>query len=486
MQKPQHITGTFRLHNVSAWRRNLLDNALYDYSREMVNLLDWSEQNLDMLREKGNKWTIKATGDVKEGSYKAMTLATLLPRPDVIPSLRDALMQNVGKMLASFLELEKGDKQEAGFPISRDPSPEGYKNALRDFVELYLLNDLDTTKERAEQQENIARARLQTLIKSNRMPVEFCRYRDCRYLMDLKTKNLYVWLMVADSSNRQSQIKDLVDINTGEQFKMKSKVGILIPVEYNEWQYDKFIKGTIAGHCTPKVSKLIILDGEYYLHTSFAFDCAEPYEPESYLGIDRGVFFSMAYAVVDTKGKIILMDHKEDGFRHDRIQAGKAVQRKQRKGRPANVKDYRGKRQEQILHILINDIIDVALKHRSMIVLEDLNIRIRGKFYKSAWKKLHWMLEYKCKLAGVPFRKAGVWAAYTSQICIFCGYLNKERKRDGSPFICPNPKCKAVYHSDDGAGVNIARRVLYKKKDWGGTKKKAGDYFAFHRSFANT
>lgn len=477
----QHLTAVFKIHNPSAWRKDILDYALYDYSREMQVMLEWAEQNLDYLRENGNKWTIKATGEVKTGSYKAMTIASLLPRPNVVSPLRDALIQNVGAMLASFLELENGDKQEAGYPVSRDPSPTGYKNALSDFANVYLLNDLRTSKELAEQQENQARAKLMTLTKGSFMPLEFCRYRDCRFLLNLKTKNVYIWMMVADSSNQQSQVKDLIDITTGEVFKKKSKVGILLPIELGEQQFDRFIQSTIAGKCSPKVSKLVSDNGDYFLHTSFAFDCPEPYEPESYLGIDRGVFYSMAYAIVDTRGQIVLMNHKEDGFRHDRIEAGKAVQKKQQKGRFVSIKDYRGKRQEQIFHILINDIIAIALEHKSMIVLEDLNIQIKGKFYKSAWKKLHWMLEYKAKLAGVPIRKGGVWAAYTSKICIKCGQINDNRKRDRSLFVCPF--CNAEYHSDEGAGVNIARRALYKKSEWGGTKKKAGNWKAFHKSF---
>ncbi|MCK4960807.1 MAG: transposase, partial [Planctomycetes bacterium] len=160
-------------------------------------------------------------------------------------------------------------------------------------------------------------------------------------------------------------------------------------------------------------------------------------------------------------------------------QASKRVQGKQQKGLEVTLRDYHRQEQEAIIHGLINDIIDLAKEHKAMIVTEDLDIRIRGKFYRSAWKKMYKFLEYKCRLAGVPLWRGGIWAAYSSQICIYCGELNKDRRRDGSPFMCPS--CGAVYHSDEGAGVNIARRVLYRKVDWEGK----GGYRAFHRSFVN-
>lgn len=488
MNNVQHLTCVFKLRNPSAWRHAVLDSGFTGYTLALRDLLDWSQANLTYIRECGNQWIDRKTGEVREGSYKADTIAALLPRPEGINSLKDALIKNTGKMLASYLELDESDKQEAGYPTSRDLAPDAYPNALSEFVEMYLSNTVNITKTQAEKAENDARAKLLKLSRGSFMPIEFCRYRDCKILMNIGQKTFYAWMKVADKIeglSRQGPIRDLVDVNTGETLKMNSQVCVLFPLEMGQrdWHYDQFMKAVFSGRADVKTSKLVKENGDYFLHTSFAFNCPEQYEPESYLGIDRGVFFTMAYGIVDTFGDILSMGHEEDGFRDERIRAGKRIQKRQRQGRSVTVRDYRGRRLDEILHILVNRMIERALENRSMIVLEDLHIQIRGKFYKSAWVKLHKILEYKCRLAGVPFRKGGVWAAYTSQICIYCGTLNKGRRRDGSPFECP--ACSTTYHSDEGAGINIARRVLYKKKDWGGVNGKAGDYFAFHRSFAN-
>jgi IS605 OrfB family transposase len=153
----------------------------------------------------------------------------------------------------------------------------------------------------------------------------------------------------------------------------------------------------------------------------------------------------------------------------------RVVQAKQQRGQKVTMLDYRRKQQEAMMHKLVNHVIEVAIEHRSGIVTEDLSIHVRGKFVRSAWAKLEFILEYKCRLAGVPYL-GKVFAAKTSQICIWCGEIVERNDR-----VVTCHACGAVEHSDDAAGVNIARRVMYRKKDW----EKKGGYLAFHRSFSN-
>lgn len=450
----------------------------------MRDMLTWVEKNLEWIRENGQY----------KGKFTGPSIQALLPNPTsaaMASALKDGLKANVAAMLASYLALDAGDKQKAGFPVSRDPRPDAYDNALNDFTNCFLLNSPDTPKEQAESVENYYRAKMQLQARGSVMPLNFCRSRDFVILTDVQKNRYFAWFKLSsqgDEANLQPNIDgdNLVDISTGEYFSKRKGSGVLFPLEIGErgWQNGKFFNSVLQRQATIQAGKLVKENGDYFLHVSFAFDCPEPYEPETYLGIDRGVFYTMAYAIVDRGGVVNLMDHVKDGFRDERLQAGQKIQDKQRRGKQITVKDYRQQNLDSILHTLVNRMIGLALEHRAMIVLEDLNIQIRGKFYKSAWKKLHKMFEYKCKLAGVPFKKEGVWAAYTSKLCINCGELAERSKRDGeTPVICHH--CGFVGHADECAAVNIARRAMYRKADWGGTKEKVGDWRAFHRSFAN-
>jgi len=487
MSNQQFLTGIFKLHNPTRWRRETINRVMTEYTLAMQGLLEYAQSNLDRIRRDGQD---------KRGKYTGNSITALLPSPksaQMASALKDALKANVAAMLASYLELDNGDKQNAGYPVSRDPRPNAYNDALDQFTRCFLLNTPDTTKERAEAIENDYRAKLMLQARGSVMPINFCRSRDFTMLADARLQKFYVWLKLTENGdNQQGDITggNLIDLATGEIFTKRKGSGVLFPLEIGQrggnwaWQYTHFLKAINQGAASIQSGKLVKENGDYFLHVSFAFDCPESYEPETYLGIDRGVFYSMAYAIVGKAGEVVTMSHIKDGFRDERVQAGKRVQVKQQRGKVVTAKDYRQQNLDSVLHVLVNKMIDLAIEHKSMIVLEDLNIKIGGKFYRSAWKKIHKMFEYKCKLAGVPFKKEGVWAAYTSKLCINCGELAERSKRDGeTPVVCHH--CGFVGHADECAAVNIARRAMYRKADWGGTKDKPGDWRAFHRSFAN-
>lgn len=499
MAKDPFISVIFKLHNPSARRRRILDYVLTEYSNAMIPLLDWAKNNLEEIKANGKYRLIdKETGEVKLEKYTDKSIASVLPKAssinaDIASCLKESLVRDVAANLASHLELDSGEKQEAGFPVSRDPSPEAWPNALVEFCEVGC--DLEAEDE--------ARARLQKLVKSNVMPVYYSRSRDFAILHDLGYNRFFLWLkLLAEDSGLAEKVHtkygNLVDIRTGEQKIYEGKISLLFPIELGRkngiwgWQYEKFIKPIWTGEAFIKSGRLCRRNGEYFFHVSVGFEAPAVYEPETYLGIDRGVLHSLAYGLVDKQGRIIEMGHSNDPFREIRIRAGKRVQHRQKRGLKITKEDYKQRELDGILHRLVNEVIQIALEHKAMIVLEDLNLKTRGRFYRSAYEKMFKFLEYKCKMQGVPIYqrknqqgklKPGVWAAYSSQLCIYCAYLNRGRKRDGSPFECPG--CGSIYHSDEGAGVNIARRALYRAKDWGGGNGKPGDWRAFHRSFAN-
>jgi len=479
-----HLTGSFKLHNPSQKKREILDHVFTAYTETLGDILARTKCQLSEIRQNGK--VITKSGEILD-KYSEISVNPFLPKSGsfdcpIASNLKESILKDVASSIASHLMLE-GTDQDPGYPQARDPAPAGYPNALQNFAEVGA--DLDD--EKFSERQLLRRA------KSSVMPIYASRSRDLRVLYDRNYDRFFLWIKLLPAGHElyQQTIIDqdnLIDINTGEVFKKKSKIALLFPLEVGvrkdrwHWQYTRFLQMAMNDQASIQSAKLLRKENgkgfEYFINISFAFEVPKKYTPKTFLGIDRGVFFSMAYAIVDNKGQILKMDHKADGFRHERIAAGKRVQRRQADGKAITSRDYRQKHLDSILHSVINDILDQAEIYQSMIVCEDLNIQIKGKYYKSAWKKMYKFLEYKCKLRGIPIWKDGIWAGHSSQICIICGSLNRGRKRDRKPFVCPG--CGATYHSDEGAGVNIARRAMYKKKSW----EKRGGYMAFHSSFA--
>lgn len=475
-QKTQFLTCAFKLHNPSGWRRVVLDHVFTEYTLAMRDLLAWCLEDKEGIRGAGKhaereKWT-------------ADTVVKALPgcgdlQIQISSALKQALLGNVAAMLASYYSLDTIEGLETGFPAARDPSPEGLMWAE------YELALVGAGLEDYEQ----AKGNVTRRARGNVMPVHIVRSDDVRILADAKRERYFAWIKALPAGHalgRKTLIQDdnLIDINTGEVFAYRGTSAILVPIEIGKrngewhWQYRNFILPVLCGEAAIKAAKLIRKnspDGkhEYFLSVSFEFACPEPYEVQSYLGIDRGILYTMAHAVVDKAGAIILKGHQEDGIRSLQLIAGKRIQSKQQKGRAVNALDYRRKQQEEMMHKLVNHIIKIAKEHRAGVIIEDLSIQVRGKFVRSAWSKLEFILAYKCRLTGVPFL-GGVFAAKTSQICIHCGEIVERNDR-----VLTCRFCGAVEHSDDAAAVNIARRAMYRKKDW----EKRGGYREFHRSF---
>lgn len=468
----QFLTCVFKLHNPSRWRRQALDHTFERYTLAMTDLLAWCEHNLDTIRENGKyeSWD----------KYTANSVAGCLPKCgeldiEIASCLKESLIDSVASGLASYLELEDMEG-ETGFPTSRDPSPQAWPNALLDLA--VVGNDKDA--------EDRAAWKVKRQVKSGVMPLPFIRARDFAIQYDVANDRWFVALKLLPARHelgRRSEVRNNKWMNLSAQtFPRRSDVAILFPLQVGRrnggwhWQYDKFLLPTIGGQTDIKSAKLLRKGGEYFLHVSFEFECPEPYEPEAYLGVDKGVLYTVAYGVVDLDGCIIDMGHEDDGLRSLQIEARRTLAEKQRQGRKVTIHDHRGRQGDSILHKLANRIIEIAKAHKAQIVVEDLNINVRGSFVTSSWNKLDDIIDYKAVLGGVPARR-GVFAAKSSMICVWCGELVGYEGPHDRLAVCGN--CGKREHRDEMAGVNIARRALYRKDEW------EGGYREFHRSFSN-
>jgi putative transposase len=463
--KTMFLTCVFKLHNPSGHKRAVMDCALDEYTRAYQTLLDWAKEHDDLLRREG----------VYNDKVNTRVIAGLLPRFNVAlhSSAKDSLLGDVAGNLASYYALSD-ISTDTGFPIGRDPNPEAYENALDDFV--LVGSDVDDY--------NDTRNRLATLARGQYMPLFFSRAdgatnnRNFSLLTNVDTNRLLAALWLLPQGHElcrplNATEGNLYRLDTGEVFTSNSKAAILVPLEVgrNGWHIDKFLNPALEGRASVKTAFLVKRDDEYFLHVAFEIPCQEGYEPAAYLGIDKGILFTAAYALVGADGSVIDMGHFTDELRALQQKHGKQREHMARNGQQITKTHYKQKAYDAILHSLANTLIDMARSKQAGIVVEDLNVQVKGSRVVSRFRKLDHILEYKCKLAGVPFRR--VFAAYSSMICHCCG---GDMERDDRVVTCC--ECGYIGHSDDNAAVNIARRAMYRKADW------QGGYREFHRSFA--
>lgn len=464
----QYLTCAFKLHNPSAHKRAVLDYAFTEYTRAYGELLAWAREHEGELAERGkfrDKYTDKSVRAL-------MPPQSSLTRP-MHSSLKASLVGDVAGNLASYLALKAGDFKPS-FPVGRNPSPDALQIAEADFAACLDTDDYNGLRDALLRQ-----------ARGSYMPMSFSRAdgataaRNFSLLTHQDRDGLYAVLYLLPAKHELCKpvgpLRDtLVRIDTGEVFKSNPTVAILAPLELGEngWQFDKFIDASRQGRARVKSATLVKEEDDYYLHVAFEFETQPAYEPKAYLGIDKGILFSAAYSVVDLEGRVLEMGHLDDDLRALQIKHGQERERRQRNGQVVTKRHFKQKAYENILHSLANRLIDLALKYQAQIVLEDLNIQVKGGRVISRFRKLDGILTYKSVLAGMP-KPRQIWAAYSSVICHRCGCKGEREDRD---FYCPS--CGWRGHADDNASVNIARRPLYRKADW-------PDYWQFHRGFAN-
>lgn len=133
---------------------------------------------------------------------------------------------------------------------------------------------------------------------------------------------------------------------------------------------------------------------------------------------------------------------------------------------------------DKAVHAAANAIVEMALKHKSQVVIENLSNltnrtskRGRSNFNRlltrAQYTKLKSVLEYKLPLVGLP-KPVSVAAQGTSQTCPECGLWRHENRKkeplpDGKGFAMDRFLCVNCGYDKD-ADMNAARVIALKKK----------------------
>jgi len=272
------------------------------------------------------------------------------------------------------------------------------------------------------------------------------------YKLDKKTKRTFRKMGSATYDNRVLSwqlAKSTVKIWTldGRQY---------IPFVCGERQ--RKLLESLQGECD-----LVYRNDEFYLHQTCNITEDETFDPSDWIGVDMGIV-----NIATTSEGMKFTGDNVLGVRKRRRRQRRRLQAKQTRSATRRLRKLSGKESRfaaDVNHRISKQIVERAKRTGQGIAVEDLNgIRDRVRFRRSQRDNLHsWsfhqlrtFLEYKAKLAGVPF--VTVDPRYSSQTCSVCGHVDRANRPSQDTFLCA--VCGYAAHADHNAAINLGRRAL--------------------------
>lgn len=215
---------------------------------------------------------------------------------------------------------------------------------------------------------------------------------------------------------------------------------------------------SLQGECD-----LVYRDGNYYLHQTCNAIEDDPFNPSDWLGVDMGIV-----NIATTSEGMKFTGDNVLGVRKRRRRQRRRLQAKQTRSATRRLRKLSGKEGRfatDVNHQISKQIVERAKRTGRGIAVEDLKgIRDRVRLRRSQRDDLHsWsfhqlrtFLEYKAKLAGVPF--VTVDPRYSSQTCSVCGHVDRANRPSQDTFLCVS--CGHAAHADHNAAINLGRRAL--------------------------
>jgi IS605 OrfB family transposase len=455
------LTIPTKIHNPSQRKRVLLETAFKENTRAYDYILSVVKGNLDEIK-KQFYWTDARGKDRLILANKAASIINqLCDFGDY--QLSSVLKESVRKKAASNILAYFGN------PESNFPEPERYQ----DRAKLYELALEKLSKSTNKEEEDSARDEMAKTSKPNPAPLGFVRERDFKIYYDQKKNNFFILLqLIPASSNKSRKIKKddkLTKFNDASKGLPATKTGVLFPLEFGVWQ-EEFLKRKDIQF---KTAELFKKGSDYFFNITCEVPEAEKIPIETFLGIDLGLKDAAAWTVLNKNANVLKQEIFSGTERLATLRKHlNELREKQKRGK--EVRGLKQKRRlQELAHLLANDIIKVALTHKSKIIMEDLKyIRTRSAILKkilrrlvNAWNfdELRQILEYKTVLSGLP-KPFFVRAHYTSQICPKCfdengkPFYSKDNRVSPTQFKCI--KCGYEAQANLNASENIARRGL--------------------------
>ncbi len=403
-----------KLHKPGKLKREILQKAFENYNNAFNYLLKTAFENIEEIENNFKS---------PKGTYSTLSLSKWVSREisnelnkfDVQP-FKDSLKLDFGMTMASYF-VQKQTKPDMIFPNFR--------------------------------QDN-------TLEQEKLRPIYFCRYdtkRSFCLLYDSDSNKYFAKLFLMNvKSSKVRKIpadnRELVYIskNPKPAKSLKKETFIIIPLSFGKWQ-ENMLRQAIERPEILRTAHLLCKDDEYFLSLSINIPEEQEIKTVTFMGVSRGIRSDLNYTIVDVKGNTI------------------------KKGSLENCRNTNDRK--QIICKMANSITDIAVKNKSMVILQNLV----GKGDKLSWKEdgivhkpvygcklyndLVRVLEYKLPQQGLP-GPAKVSSVDIFHNCCVCGSNTRKNRFSETMFICTT--CGASYSMDELGSRNLAVKLIKYEK----------------------
>jgi len=409
-------TISLKLHNPSTLKRNIIASAFLNYNNAFNYLLKKAFENIDEIETKYKS---------PKGTYSMLTLSKWIDKElsaqinqfDIQP-FKDSLKLDFGMALASY------------------------------FVQKKLNPDMLFPNFKTEAVTSQDKLR----------PIYFCRYdtkRSFCFLYDAENEKFFAKLFLMNNKNakRRTNLKvsrklNYISKNQKEVKSLKKETFIIVPLSFGKWQ-ENMLRQAINKPEILRTAHLIMKGNDYYLSLSIDLPENDKVVPTTYLGVSRGIEKAINYTIVDMNGNMI-----ENGTVKSRSTLASVDVK-------ANI------------CILANKIVDIAVKNKSMVVLQNLvgkgdklswieeNITYKPIFGCKRYNDLVRVLEYKLPQKGLPV-PAKVSSVDIFHSCRLCGSNTKKNRFSKTMFICTT--CGVSSDLDSLGSINLATKLIKYQK----------------------
>lgn len=401
-----------KIHNPSTLKRGIIDKAFINYNNAFNYLLKEAHKDIDEIRNSCNAY---------RGNYSPLSISkwidretlTYINRFDIQP-FKDSIKLDFGMTLANYL-LQKTVNPGVSFP--------NFKSGC-------------------------------VIPQDKLRPVYFCRYdtkRSFCLLYDKENDRYFAKLYLMNNKNAYRR-PDLnvkrkltyISKNQEDAKCMKKETYIIVPLSFGKWQ-EGMIRQAFDKPEILRTAHLIRKGKDYYLNLSINLPEDERIDTNTFLGVSRGIENAINYSIADTSGSIL----DSGSIEYEGNEAGLEEKTK--------------------ICILANRIVDIAVKNKSQVVLQNLvgkgdklswsqdEINYKPIFGCRLYNELVRVVEYKLPQKGLPL-PAKVSSVDIFHRCSLCGNNTKKNRFSRNVFICT--ACGSSYNIDKLGSINMATKLI--------------------------
>ncbi len=403
-----------KIHKPGKLKREIIQKAFENYNNAFNYLLKTAFDNID---------DIESNYKSPKGTYSTLSLSKWIDSRisnelnnfDVQP-FKDSLKLDFGMTMASYFA-QKQTKPDMVFPNFRQDNAQ---------------------------------------VNEKLRPIYFCRYdtkRSFCLLYDPDSNKYFAKLFLMNIKNAKvrkiaANNRELVYISKNPEpaKSLKRETFIIVPLSFGKWQEDMLSQAVERPEIL-RTARLLWKNNEYFLSMSINLPEEQEIKTTTFMGVSRGIRNDINYTIADEKGNSIT------------------------KGSLENCKNTKDRK--QIICKMANTIADIALKNKSMVILQNLvgkgdklSWREEGTVHKPAYgckmyNDLVRVLDYKLPQKGLPV-PAKVSSVDIFHTCCVCGSNTRKNRFSETLFICTT--CGASYSMDELGSRNLAVKLIKYEK----------------------